>query len=90
MYVCMLEGRVLVNNQIGRKTAARTIGVWRERRLARRMAWLAGWPKVRGDLSQERAANASLLRLSAFRLPSFYLCPALSLALILHAMATID
>jgi hypothetical protein len=31
-----------VNNQIGRKTAARTIGVWRERRLARRMAWLAG------------------------------------------------
>ena len=40
------QGRVLVgiieiNNQIGRKTAARTIGVWRERRLARHrhMAW---------------------------------------------------
>jgi hypothetical protein len=42
------------------------------------MAWLA---KGSWSRQEQRAANASLLRLSAFRLPSFNFYPTLSLAL---------
>jgi hypothetical protein len=97
---CTVQGRVLVqvhvNNRIesgklsraedGSAAGDRRLAGGRERRLARHMA---GWPKGSWSSQEPRAANASLLRRPSVYLP-FTLHPTLSLALELHAMATID